>query len=99
MLNNHNCLHIYLRFLGIVTTMVIQYAKFVKMGKETKWRSDIASLNYIEVSYRCGTYNERIELLNLKIGYLILYGIRRPVLCGDRNIMDLVIKSLGSLTV
>lgn len=32
--------------------MVIQYAKFVKMGKETKWRSDIASLNYIEVSLR-----------------------------------------------
>ncbi|KAG2180470.1 hypothetical protein INT44_003474 [Umbelopsis vinacea] len=40
----------YEAFLGIVTTMVIQYAKFVKMGKETKWRSGIASLNYIETS-------------------------------------------------
>ena len=40
----------YEAFLGIVTTMVVQYAKFQKMAKETKWRSDTASLNYIETS-------------------------------------------------
>jgi len=40
----------YEAFLGIVTTMVQQYAKFNKMAVETPWRSDIASLNYIETS-------------------------------------------------
>lgn len=37
-------------FLGIVTTMIEQYAKFVKMALETKWRGDIAGLTYIETS-------------------------------------------------
>ncbi|EJD54194.1 phosphoketolase [Auricularia subglabra TFB-10046 SS5] len=40
----------YEAFLGIVTTMTVQYAKFQKMAKETKWRGDTASLNYIETS-------------------------------------------------
>jgi xylulose-5-phosphate/fructose-6-phosphate phosphoketolase len=30
--------------------MVQQYAKFAKVAVETPWRSDIASLNYIETS-------------------------------------------------
>ena len=37
-------------FLGIVTTMIEQYAKFVKMALETKWRGDVAGLTYIETS-------------------------------------------------
>jgi len=40
----------YEAFLGIVTTMVEQFAKFQKMAIETKWRGDVASLNYIETS-------------------------------------------------
>jgi xylulose-5-phosphate/fructose-6-phosphate phosphoketolase len=30
--------------------MIEQYAKFLKMAAETKWRGDVASLNYIETS-------------------------------------------------
>ncbi|QRV77613.1 hypothetical protein RhiJN_05628 [Ceratobasidium sp. AG-Ba] len=40
----------YEAFIGIVGTMVEQYAKFLKMARETKWREDVASLNYIETS-------------------------------------------------
>jgi len=37
-------------FLGIITTMAIQYAKFIKIGRETGWRPDTPSINYIESS-------------------------------------------------
>ncbi|KAK9727853.1 hypothetical protein K7432_001525 [Basidiobolus ranarum] len=40
----------YETFLGIITTMMVQYAKFVKIAKETPWREPIGSLNYIETS-------------------------------------------------
>ncbi|CAE6415216.1 unnamed protein product [Rhizoctonia solani] len=40
----------YEAFIGIVSTMVEQFAKFQKMALETKWRGDVASLNYIETS-------------------------------------------------
>ena len=40
----------YEAFLGIVTTMVQQYAKFNKIAVEVPWRSDTPSLNYIETS-------------------------------------------------
>jgi xylulose-5-phosphate/fructose-6-phosphate phosphoketolase len=40
----------YEAFLGIVQTMMTQYSKFVKMSKETKWRQDVGSLNYLETS-------------------------------------------------
>ncbi|KAJ8102482.1 XFP N-terminal domain-containing protein [Lipomyces tetrasporus] len=40
----------YESFLGIIATMMVQYAKFMKMAMETKWRRDIGSLNYIETS-------------------------------------------------
>ena len=40
----------YETFLGIITTMMIQYAKFIKIGMETPWRLPIGSLNYIETS-------------------------------------------------
>jgi xylulose-5-phosphate/fructose-6-phosphate phosphoketolase len=40
----------YESFLGIVQTMMVQYSKFSKMARETPWRKDIGSLNYIETS-------------------------------------------------
>lgn len=40
----------YEAFLGIVTTMVDQYAKFIKMSKEFPWRLPVASLNYLATS-------------------------------------------------
>ncbi|KZV62689.1 D-xylulose 5-phosphate/D-fructose 6-phosphate phosphoketolase [Peniophora sp. CONT] len=40
----------YEAFLGIVATMMVQYGKFVKMGRETTWRHPVGSLNYIETS-------------------------------------------------
>ncbi|KAK8854752.1 hypothetical protein IAR55_003491 [Kwoniella newhampshirensis] len=40
----------YESFLGIVQTMIEQYAKFVKMALDTNWRGDVAGLTYIETS-------------------------------------------------
>lgn len=40
----------YESFLGIVHTMMVQYAKFAKISKETPWRKDVSSINYIETS-------------------------------------------------
>ncbi|UZJ52889.1 hypothetical protein CBS101457_002209 [Exobasidium rhododendri] len=40
----------YESFLGIVATMIEQYAKFLKNGKETTFRVKVPSLNYIETS-------------------------------------------------
>ncbi|TFK49509.1 D-xylulose 5-phosphate/D-fructose 6-phosphate phosphoketolase [Heliocybe sulcata] len=40
----------YEAFLGIVHTMMVQYSKFVKMASETKWHTNIGSLNYLETS-------------------------------------------------
>ncbi|KAF7985626.1 hypothetical protein HWV62_2125 [Athelia sp. TMB] len=40
----------YEAFLGIVHTMCVQYSKFVKMARETKWRQSVGSLNYLETS-------------------------------------------------
>jgi len=40
----------YESFLGIIHTMMVQYAKFGKMARETNWRKSIGSLNYIETS-------------------------------------------------
>lgn len=40
----------YEAFLGIVTTMVDQYAKFIKMSKDYPWRLPVPSLNYIATS-------------------------------------------------
>jgi xylulose-5-phosphate/fructose-6-phosphate phosphoketolase len=40
----------YESFLGIVHTMLVQFAKFIKMAAETKWRQPISSLNYVETS-------------------------------------------------
>lgn len=40
----------YESFLGIIHTMMIQYAKFSKMGRKLSWRGDLSSINYIETS-------------------------------------------------
>lgn len=40
----------YESFLGIVTTMMQQYAKFRKISMEVKWRQKLPSINYIETS-------------------------------------------------
>ncbi|KKY23424.1 putative d-xylulose 5-phosphate d-fructose 6-phosphate [Phaeomoniella chlamydospora] len=40
----------YEAFLGIVHTMMVQYAKFGKMAKQLSWRGDVASINYLETS-------------------------------------------------
>ncbi|KAI5306317.1 hypothetical protein KEM56_001420 [Ascosphaera pollenicola] len=40
----------YESFLGIITTMMIQFSKFTKMAKESGWRNELASINYIETS-------------------------------------------------
>ncbi|KAH8423805.1 putative phosphoketolase [Aspergillus melleus] len=40
----------YESFLGIVHTMMVQYAKFMKMARETQWHEGVASINYIETS-------------------------------------------------
>ena len=40
----------YEAFLGIVHSMMVQYAKFGKMARETGWRKPIGSINYLETS-------------------------------------------------
>ncbi|KAL6864249.1 D-xylulose 5-phosphate/D-fructose 6-phosphate phosphoketolase [Trichoderma novae-zelandiae] len=40
----------YESFLGIVHTMMIQYAKFSKISRKLPWRGDLSSINYIETS-------------------------------------------------
>lgn len=40
----------YEAFLKIVGSMVDQYAKFIRVARETEWRGDVPSLNYILTS-------------------------------------------------
>ncbi|OQE19828.1 hypothetical protein PENSTE_c014G05464 [Penicillium steckii] len=40
----------YESFLNIIHTMMVQYAKFIKMAKETQWHGSVSSINYIETS-------------------------------------------------
>ncbi|KIX09288.1 uncharacterized protein Z518_00367 [Rhinocladiella mackenziei CBS 650.93] len=40
----------YEAFLGIIHTMMVQFAKFGKMARELTWRQDIGSINYLETS-------------------------------------------------
>jgi xylulose-5-phosphate/fructose-6-phosphate phosphoketolase len=40
----------YESFLGIVHTMMVQYSKFNKVGREISWRGNLSSINYIETS-------------------------------------------------
>ncbi|KAJ5692792.1 phosphoketolase [Penicillium macrosclerotiorum] len=40
----------YESFLNIIHTMMVQYAKFIKLARETKWHCPVSSINYIETS-------------------------------------------------
>lgn len=40
----------YESFLGIIHTMMVQYAKFNKLARRLDWRGDPSSINYIETS-------------------------------------------------
>jgi xylulose-5-phosphate/fructose-6-phosphate phosphoketolase len=40
----------YESFLGIIHTMMVQYAKFIKIAKDVPWRGAVGSVNYIESS-------------------------------------------------
>ncbi len=40
----------YEAFIQVVTSMVDQYAKFIKIARETSWRGEVPSLNYILTS-------------------------------------------------
>lgn len=40
----------YESFLGIISTMMVQYSKFCKIAGETPWREGVGSLNYVETS-------------------------------------------------
>ncbi|GAA5845029.1 hypothetical protein JCM11251_007449, partial [Rhodosporidiobolus azoricus] len=46
----HGVFPSYEAFLGIIGTMMTQYAKFVKMALESPWRGPNAALTYIETS-------------------------------------------------
>jgi xylulose-5-phosphate/fructose-6-phosphate phosphoketolase len=46
----HGLFPSYEAFLAIVTTMMNQYAKFLKFSREVSWRQPVASLNYLETS-------------------------------------------------
>jgi xylulose-5-phosphate/fructose-6-phosphate phosphoketolase len=46
----HGLFPSYEAFLGIVTTMMDQFAKFLKMSQEIPWRLPVSSLNYLETS-------------------------------------------------
>ncbi len=46
----HGLFPSYEAFLGIVATMMDQYAKFLKTSSEIPWRLPVASLNYLETS-------------------------------------------------
>ncbi|MFW6359985.1 MAG: phosphoketolase [Chroococcales cyanobacterium] len=46
----HGLFPSYEAFLGIVTTMMDQYAKFLKLSEQFSWRLPVSSLNYIETS-------------------------------------------------
>ncbi|NGX54014.1 MAG: Xylulose-5-phosphate phosphoketolase [Chlamydiae bacterium] len=50
MTGRHGIFPSYEAFLGIVGTMMDQFAKFLKFSEELSWRKPFASLNYIETS-------------------------------------------------
>lgn len=46
----HGLFPSYEAFLAIITTMMNQYAKFLKFSREIPWRLPVGSLNYLETS-------------------------------------------------
>ncbi|HEU4564776.1 MAG TPA: phosphoketolase family protein [Gemmatimonadaceae bacterium] len=47
----HGVFACYEAFLSIVDSMMQQYAKWLKMARETGWRAPVASLNYVVTSH------------------------------------------------
>jgi xylulose-5-phosphate/fructose-6-phosphate phosphoketolase len=47
----HGLFACYEAFLAIVDSMMQQYAKWIKMSRETTWRAPVASLNYLVTSH------------------------------------------------
>jgi xylulose-5-phosphate/fructose-6-phosphate phosphoketolase len=47
----HGLFACYEAFIGIVDSMMAQYAKWTKMARETPWRAPVASLNYLLTSH------------------------------------------------
>ncbi|MFL5576019.1 MAG: phosphoketolase [Gemmatimonadaceae bacterium] len=47
----HGVFACYEAFLSIVDSMVQQYAKWLKMARETGWRAPVSSLNYVVTSH------------------------------------------------
>lgn len=50
MTGRHGLFPSYEAFLAIASTMMRQFAKFLKFSRETDWRAPFASLNYLETS-------------------------------------------------
>ncbi len=46
----HGVLISYEAFLGIITTMIDQYIKFIRTSTEISWRKPVSSLNYVATS-------------------------------------------------
>ncbi|NGX61008.1 MAG: Xylulose-5-phosphate phosphoketolase [Chlamydiae bacterium] len=50
MTGRHGMFPSYEAFLAIASTMMLQFAKFLKFSRETPWRKPFSSLNYLESS-------------------------------------------------
>lgn len=50
MTGRHGMFPSYEAFLGIASSMMLQFAKFLKFCREVPWRTPFASLNYLETS-------------------------------------------------
>jgi xylulose-5-phosphate/fructose-6-phosphate phosphoketolase len=46
----HGIFPSYEAFLGVITTMMDQFGKFIKFSRQFPWRGPVASLNYLETS-------------------------------------------------
>lgn len=62
----------YESFLNIIHTMLVQYSKFNKMARETGWRGDLSSINYLETStWTRQEHNGKTNPGSLNTGQLI----------------------------
>lgn len=78
----HGLFPSYEAFLAIVSSMMIQFAKFIKIASEVPWRGDVASLNYLassgwEIQSHNGLSHESTivmnELVNMKSSLVRIY--------------------------
>lgn len=70
----HGLFPSYEAFLGIVATMMVQYSKFLRMGLETSWRSDVAALTYIETSTWTRQEHNGYSHQNVSLSTLLVLG-------------------------